>query len=105
MRAVKPIRHKFNAKRTDIEGISFPSKKEAIYYKNLLHRQESGEVIFFLRQVPIHLPGNIKYVVDFVEFHADETVKFVDVKGMITPIYKLKKKLCEETYPFKIEEV
>lgn len=102
---MNPIRHKFNAKRTEVDGISFPSKKESVYYKNLLLRKQSGEVLFFLRQTPLHLPGNIKYVVDFVEFLADGTVKFIDCKGMRTPLYIAKKKIAEDTYPLTIEEV
>lgn len=66
---------------------------------------ESGEVIFFLRQVPFHLPGNVRYVVDFVEFLASGQVDFVDVKGMETPEFKLKKKQVECLYPIEIKIV
>ena len=55
-------------------------------------------------QIPIYLPGGVKYIVDFVEFMADENVNFVDVKGYRTPQYKIKKKLVEALYPFKIIE-
>ncbi len=68
-------------------------------------RQSAGDVIFHLRQVPFHLPGNVKYVVDFVLFNVDGTVDFVDVKGMKTPMYILKKKMVENLYPISIKEV
>lgn len=97
-------RHKFNAVRTEVDGISFSSKKEAAYYSMLLLRQKAGEVLFFLKQVPLHLPGNVRYVVDFQEFHADGTVHFVDVKGLKTEQYKMKKKMVEAIYPISIEE-
>jgi len=99
------IRHKFHAKRTDLDGIKFASKKEALYYKRLLNDKENGTLLFFLRQCPLHLPGGVRYVVDFIEFRSDGTVHFIDVKGMITPTYTMKKKMVEELYPITIEEV
>jgi len=99
------IRHKFHAKPTERDGIRFDSKKEARYYDQLVLAKKSGELLFFLRQVPIHLPGNTKYVVDFVLFWADQNVEFVDVKGMQTETFKLKKKQVEALYPFEIKIV
>lgn len=98
------IRHKFNAIRTEVDGIKFSSKSEAKRYKNLMLLQASGEVLFFLRQVPIHLPGNTKYVLDFLIFWANGDVTFEDVKGMKTPMYILKKKQVEALYPISITE-
>lgn len=100
------IRHKYSAVRTETDGIKFSSKKEAAYYGKLKLRKQSGEVIQFLMQVPFHLPGGAKYVVDFLEFHEGGTVHAVDVKGMTTPMFILKRKLVEELYaPIKIETV
>lgn len=98
------FRHKFNAKRTDIDGISFSSKKEAVFYSSLKLRQSAGDILFFLRQVPFHLPGGVRYVVDFVTFNADGSVHFIDVKGFKTSEYLMKKKMVEATYPIEIEE-
>jgi hypothetical protein len=100
-----PIRHKFNAKPTVIDNVRFASKKEGAYYQKLKARKESGEVLFFLMQAPLHSKSGIRYLVDFVEFHADGTVHFIDVKGCITQVYALKKKLIENEFPIKIEEV
>lgn len=100
-----PIRHKFNAVKTECDGIGFDSKKEARYYEELKARQASGDVLFFIRQVGLDLPGGVKYRVDFVVFRADGTVEFVDVKGMKTPMYAMKKKQVEAQYPIKIKEV
>ena len=97
--------HKFGAVKTECDGIKFDSKKEARYYVELKLRVASREVVFFLRQVPFHLPGGVTYRVDFVEFHADGTVHFVDVKGMRTEQYIAKKKMVENLYPVTIEEV
>ena len=98
-------RHKFNAIPTIADGIRFASKKEAKYYEELKIRQRLGEVIFFLRQVPFHLPGGVVYRVDFQEFLADGTIRFVDVKGMVTKTFTMKKKMVESIYPVEIEVV
>lgn len=101
--AKKP--HKYNAKPNTVDGIRFDSKKEANYYLALKQRVIDGKVITFLRQVPLHLPGGTKLVVDFLEFHADGTAHFVDVKGMETDAFKIKKREVEAIYPFEIEVV
>jgi len=76
-----PIRHKFNAVRTEVDGVKFSSKKEARYYGDLSLAQKSGQLLFFLRQVPFHLGGGVRYVCDFAEFWANGEVRFVDTKG------------------------
>ena len=98
-------KHKFRAVQTVYDGIKFPSKKEGNYYLELKLRVKAGEVLFFLRQVPIHLAGGVKLVVDFQEFHADGTVHFVDTKGVQTESFKAKKRMAEATYPIEIEVV
>ena len=98
-------RHKYNATATVVDGIRFDSKKEARYYGDLKLRQRAGEVLTFLRQVPIHLPGGTKLIVDFLEFHTDGTVHFVDTKGVLTSEFKIKRREVEHHYPFEIEIV
>lgn len=63
------------------------------------------DISFFLRQVPMHLPGGVKYVCDYLIFWSDGNVSFEDVKGYRTDLYKAKKKIVEAKYPIKIEEV
>lgn len=99
------MRHKFNAIRVEHDGIKFASKKEGIHYERLKSLQKLGEIIFFLRQVPFHLEGGIKYVCDFVVFWSDGSVTIEDVKGMKTAVYITKKRMVEATYPIKITEV
>lgn len=96
--------HKFNAVRTIADGIKFPSKREAACYESLKSRKLSGEIVFFLRQVPLHLPGGVRYVVDFLSFDSDGTCHFIDSKGMKTALYIAKKKIVEAQYPILIEE-
>jgi Protein of unknown function (DUF1064). len=98
------IHHKFHAVRTEVDGISFPSKKQAHYWADLQLAKKSGQLLFALREAPFHLPGGVRYVVDFIEFWADGTVKFTDVKGMKTTVYIAKKKMVEALYPVTINE-
>ena len=85
--------------------MKFPSKAERSYYDKLCLLKASGEVLFFLRQVPFHLPGDNTYRADFMVFYSDGTAKVIDVKGVETEVFKVKKRLLEETYPFKLEIV
>jgi hypothetical protein len=97
------IRHKFNAKRCERDGVKFASKAERTYYDKLEILKKAGEVLFFLTQVPIRLPGGTKYVCDFVVFYTDGLVRFVDVKGIETDSFKIKKREVEAIYPLEIE--
>ena len=96
---------KYNAKKTEYNGVVYDSKKEAKYAEDLDLRIRAGEVVFYLRQVPFDLPGKVKYRVDFQEFHSDGTIHFTDVKGVKTAMYILKKKQVESLFPITIEEV
>lgn len=98
-------RHKFNAKQTDCDGIKFSSKLEADFYLNLKLQQQAGIVLFFLRQVPIHLPGGTKLIVDFQVFYTDGSCRFLDTKGVETPEFKIKKREVEALYPIEIETI
>lgn len=96
------VRHKFNAKPVKDDGFHFASKLEYRYKQKLDLMKKAGEVIFYLSQVPFRLPGGVKYVVDYQVFYADGTVDFVDLKGVMTAMSKLKIKQVEELYPIKI---
>jgi hypothetical protein len=100
----KVIRHKFNAQPSFSDGVRFQSKKEKNYYETLKQLQQQEKIVFFLFQVPLRLPSNIRYVCDFVVFWADGNVTFEDVKGYRTDLYKTKKKIIESIYPIEIIE-
>lgn len=99
------LKHKFRAIPTEFDGIKFASRKEAKRYRELRLLEKSGELLFFLRQVPFHLPANVKYVCDFLCFWKDDSVTIEDVKGIKTSMYILKKKQVEAIYPVKIMEI
>lgn len=100
---MKP-RHKFGAVQTVRDGMKFPSKREARCYDEQVLKVRAGVAVFFLRQVPFHLPGNVKFVLDFMVFNADGTVDCIDAKGAKTKQYIDKKKMVEALYPVKIRE-
>ena len=119
--AARKKKHKYNAKATVVDGIRFGSKKEARVYDSLKLLKEAGEIEYFHMQVPIQLPGNVKYKVDFEVFWAkgskcfegERGVSYIDVKGWdkklkkfkMTKDYIMKKKMVEDLYPIEIEEV
>lgn len=100
-----PLRHKFKATRVVDDLINFASKKEHKRYVELKNLVKSGDCTFFLRQVPFHLPGKVKYLCDFLVFWNTGEVTIEDVKGFKTKDYILKKKQVEELYPITITEI
>ena len=99
------IRHKFGAIKCQRDGKKFASRLERSYYDQLLIRQKSGEVLFFLMQVPFALPGGVKHIIDFQVFLADGSVEFVETKGKDLPMGIAKRKMVEELYPIQIKIV
>lgn len=94
---------KYRNTPTIVDGIRFPSKREARCYEQLKLRVVAGEVAYFLRQVPLYLPGGTRYVVDFQVFEANGCVHYIDAKGRATPVFLVKKREVEHLYPITIE--
>jgi hypothetical protein len=98
-----PRKSKYNAKKTVEDGIKFDSKKEAQHYLHLKGRLQRGEIRDLERQVAFQFDIEgvkiFKYVCDFTyeEKQADGTwlEVIVDVKGVKTDVYRLKKKIIE----------
>ena len=99
------VKHKFKAKSCESDGIKFGSKKERAYYERLKLLQKSGEILFFLRQVPFDLPGKVRYFCDFLEFHADGNCVFTEVKGYMTDLGLMKLKVVQDLYNIDINIV
>ena len=102
-------RHKFGAEKMEVDGITFVSRKEAAHYSELLLLLKAKKIENLALQVPFLITINnikiCKYLADFTYTDDKGVFHVEDVKGMRTPIYKLKKRMVEATYPFKIEEV
>jgi hypothetical protein len=94
---------KFKAKPVKQDGVYFASKLEYRLNNYLLLQINAGEVLFFLRQVPFHLPGGVKYVADYLVFYPDGKYRILEAKGFETALFKAKKKMVENLYPVKIE--
>lgn len=100
-----PLKFKFRNTPTSLQGRRYASKAEARYAATLHARKAAGEVLGWLEQTPLHLPGGIKYVLDFLVFEADGTCRAIEVKGMETAAYKIKAKLVAEAYPWLPVEI
>lgn len=100
-----PKRSKYGAVPTVVDGIRFDSKLEARYYEQLKLRRAAGEVLFWLRQVPFHLPGRVTYRVDFQVHLADNSVEWVDCKGVETKEFRIKIKQVHALYPIRVQLV
>lgn len=103
--STKGLPYKFKNKPVVYNGVRYTSKLEASYAEKLDQWIKDGYVKFYLEQVPIRLPGGTKYIVDFVVFYTDDTLRFIDTKGMETDIFKIKKREVEAIYPFEIEVI
>lgn len=101
---------KYNAKKVEIDGIKFDSKAEGEYYLHLKQQVTERQILGFERQKRMLLQegfnvegvkGKIRpifYVVDFIVTENDGTVTYIDVKGVETDVFKLKKKLFMKRY-------
>ena len=95
--------NKFHNVICEADNIKFRSKKERKRYLELCVLRDLKEC-WFLMQTPFRLPGNTKYLLDFMVFWKDGKVTFEDTKGFRTDIFKLKKSQVESLYPIKITE-
>lgn len=98
---------KYRAKKTEVDGIKFDSKKEAKRYIALRELEKKGSIEKlmlqprFLLQEGFRKNGKayrkIEYVADFM-YEQDGKLIIEDVKGIKTDVYKLKQKLFEKRY-------
>jgi len=101
---------KYHNKKTTIDGHTFDSKKEGDRYLELKQFQADGIISGLRLQVPFELIPKqqgeraCKYIADFVYMECGSLI-VEDVKGVRTPVYKLKKKLMLERHGIKIREV
>ena len=101
-------RHKYNAKPAVIDGHKFPSKAEAARYGELKLMAAAGLITSLQLQPSFVLQKGftdnkgekhraIKYVADFQYIENGATV-VEDVKGIETPVFKIKLKLLLNLY-------
>lgn len=100
---------KYRNQKTIVDGINFDSKKEAEYYLQLKLLKAAGEIKDFGIQPKYELQPKfskngvnhraITYIADFIIENNDGTTDIVDIKGVETEVFKIKKKLFEYMYP------
>lgn len=102
--------NKYGAVKTSIDNIVFDSKREAARYQELLLLQRGKAIRDLNLQVPFPVIVNGKkicvYIADFqyIDVVTNQIVT-EDVKGVRTPVYRIKSKLVEALYGVKIVEV
>ena len=108
---------KYKNARTEANGMTFQSGKEAAGVAELILLEEQHQIFALRLQVRFPLPGKTTYVADavYLETVLDDpysvkkpeakklVVKVVDFKGYATPEFKLKAKLFRATYGQEIE--
>lgn len=97
-------KHKYNARKIEVDGIRFDSKAEADYYLYLKYLQSINEVRSFYLQPVINLLPSFKYNgkpirkmdyrLDFKVEYMDGKIEYIDVKGMATTDAKMKLKIA-----------
>ena len=121
-----PRRSKYGAKKINIDGETFDSKKEAKRWKELKLREDLGLISDLRRQVKyilvpaqrepdtvgsrggVHkgrvIEREVAYYADFV-YQQDGRTVVEDVKGMRTETYKVKRKLMLYVHGIRVTEV
>lgn len=111
----KQRKHKYNAQKIQLDGYTFDSKLEAKYYEYLKGRWAKGEIQEISLQPkfelvpPFEKNGKryraITYVADFQVVMPNGEIEIVDIKGMETPDFKLKRKLFEYTQEHELKVI
>lgn len=112
--------HKYFAKKTEVDGITFDSQKEARRYQELRLLERAGEITRLKVQpeFPLEVNGRpvlirskgypngrrAKYVADFKYMRGTENV-VEDVKGFDTPVSRLKRAIVEAEYEIEIQVI
>jgi hypothetical protein len=117
---LRPVRlskpHKYRAKACVVDGQRFPSQAEGRRYRELKLREKAGEIVRLelqpVYQLFVPVAGQVKaarvglYKADFRYLVKDSgEVVVEDVKGVRTPVYRLKKRMVEASYGITITEV
>ena len=101
-------RSKYGNTTVTFDGHRFDSKKEGLRYLVLADMARHGEIeeLALQPRFPVEIEGKkiCTYVADF-QYLKDGELIVEDVKGVRTPVYRLKKKMVEALYPFEITEI
>ncbi|MED4820190.1 DUF1064 domain-containing protein [Bacillus atrophaeus] len=105
--------NKYGARKTWVDGIKFDSKAESQYYLQLKWLKQAKQIKDFKVQPRFLLQEGFKkngktfrkieYIADF-EVHNLDSIEIIDIKGVATESFKIKRKLYERLYdtPLKV---
>lgn len=103
---------KYGNKKVLIDGHVFDSIIESKYYEQVKWLKATGGITSFSLQPRYLLQDSfrkdgqlhrkIEYIADFEVIHIDKTIEVIDVKGMITADFAIKRKLFEKKYSHKL---
>ena len=102
---------KYKAKKVEIDGITFDSKREAKRYCELRLLEQAGEIIELELQKKYELIPKqdgeraVNYFADFVYKDKSGAEIVEDTKGVRTPDYVIKRKLMLWRHGIKIREL
>jgi ribosomal protein S8 len=112
---VRNVRSKYGAVKTQVDGITFASKREAARYVQLKQLEKSGYISDLSLQPSFEIIPSmvmdgkkqraIKYIADFkyVDHLGNGVIE--DVKGMKTREYQLKRRLMKLMHGIEVKEV
>jgi hypothetical protein len=94
--------NKYRAKSSIYNGVTYHSKLEAAYAKELDLRLKAKDIKGWERQVKLDLRVNGQHInnyhIDFIIHHNDGSREFVEVKGMALEPWKTNWKILEATF-------
>lgn len=111
---VKRVRSKYGAIKTQVDGITFDSKREAARYVELKQLEKRGAISHLALQPkfelipPMVMDGKkqraIYYIADFSYVDHLGIKVIEDVKGMKTREYQIKRRLMMHRYGIEVKE-
>ena len=103
------VKMKYKNQFTEVNGVRFHSIREASYYADYRLLLIAGEIHDLVLQpkYPIIINGKkiCNVILDFQFREKTGHLRVIDVKGMDTPMSKLKRKLVEAVYPHITVEI
>ena len=90
------------AKKSNYGGYTYDSGFEANYARELDLRVKAKDIKSYEKQKTLELIVNgylvCTYRIDFIVYHNDKTIEYVETKGVAFPVWRIKFKLFEALY-------
>lgn len=106
---------KYGNKKTMCDGHQFDSQAEAKYYEQLKWLKHAKQIKSFKLQPRYLLQEGFKkngrtirkveYIADFEVKHLDGSIEVIDVKGVATEVFNLKRKWFDRLYLYRLSVI